>query len=133
MLSYTRHLIDLVNRGGLYPINDVMLSFFANIEICVRSLLSRHVITSNSDKDSFKANVHDKVFKNDEVQFHWTLLSQDIVSPEDAETLLQEIISLWVTVWGYSLAASWMEVYKCNEKKNTQKSTGLRKSISGTS
>ena len=132
MLTYTRHWFDLVNRGGLYPINDVTVSLFTNIEICVRALLPRHVITCNSDKETFKANVHDEVFKNEEVQFHWTLLSQDIVSPEDAETLLQEIISLWVTIRGYSLAASWMEIYKSNEKKNTQKSTGLRKSISGT-
>lgn len=35
---------------------------------------------------------------------------------------------------GYSIAASWMEVYKGNEKKNTKKSTGLYKAtcISGT-
>ena len=46
---------------------------------------------------------------------------------------LTEIINLWVTIRGYSIAASWMEVYKGNEKKNVQKSTGLRKSISGTS
>ena len=133
MLTYTRNWFELVNRGGLYPINDVTFSLFANIEICVRSLLPKHIIKSNSDKETFKANVHDKVFKNDEVQFHWALLSQDIDSPEDAETLLQDIISLWVTVRGFSMAASWMEVYKSNEKKNTQKSTGLRKSISGTS
>ena len=88
VLTYTRHWFELVNRGGLYPINDVTFTLFANIEICVRSLLPKHVIKSNSDQEAFKANVHDKVFKNDEVQFYWTLLSQDIASPEDAETLL---------------------------------------------
>ena len=91
------------------------------------------MVKSNSDKETFKKNVHDKVFHNEDVHFHWTLLSQDIESPEDAESLLTEIINLWVTIRGYSIAASWMEVYKGNEKKNVQKSTGLRKSISGTS
>ena len=54
-----------------------------------------------------------------------------IDKPEDAEALLIEIVNLWVTIRGFSLAASWMEEYKKNNKKNTQKSTGLRKSISG--
>lgn len=112
VLTYTRHWFELINRGGLY----VTFTLFANIEICVHSLLPKHVIKSNSDKAGFKADVHDKVFKNDKVQFHWTLLLQDIASPEDAEALLQEIMSLWVTVRGYSMAASWMEVYKSKEK-----------------
>lgn len=50
VLAYTRQWFELVNRGGLYPINDVTFTLFANIEICVRSLLPKHVIKSNSDK-----------------------------------------------------------------------------------
>ena len=69
--------------------------------------------------------------QDEDVQFHWALINQDIDKPEDAEVLLIEIVKLWVTIRGFSLAASWMEEYKKSNKKNTQKSTVLRKSISG--
>ena len=69
--------------------------------------------------------------QNEDVQFHWVLLSQDIDDPQNGEALLVEIVKLWVTIRGFSLAASWMEEYKRNMRKTTEKSTGLRKSISG--
>lgn len=131
VLVYTRNWMEKVNRGGLYPLNDDAFSLFAYIEKCVRDLLPRHLLKSDSDKESFQQNVHLKVLQDDNVVFHWTLLSQDITSPEDSEILLKEIIKLWITIRGYAIAATWMEVYKGKQKKNTQKSTGLRKSISG--
>ena len=67
-------------------------------------------------RDSFKQNVHDKVFENVDVLFLWALLSQDIHGLEDdAESLLKEVISLWVTIRGFAMAASRMEVYKILE------------------
>ena len=131
VLTYTWTWFELVNRGGLYPLNDDTFSLFASIEKRVRSLLPTFMLKSSSDKETFKRSVHDKVFSNEDVQFYWTLLSQDIESLEDAEFLLTEIINLWVTIRGFSIAASWMKAYKGTEKKNVQKSTGLRKSISG--
>ena len=48
------------------------------------------------------------------VQFHWMLVSQDIDNMEHSEGLLREIVNLWVTIRGFSLAASWMEEFKKN-------------------
>ena len=64
------------------------------------------------------------------MQFNWLLLSQTIDDVVHAEDLLTEIVNLWVTIRGYSIAASWMAEYKENARKTTEKSTGLRKSIS---
>ena len=89
------------------------------------------MVHGEADKASFKKSVFDVIVKNENVQFYWTLLSQNIESPENSEALLTEIIHLWVTIRGFSMAASWMEEYKKNTKKTTQKSTGLRKAISG--
>ena len=44
-------------------------------------------------------------------------MSHVIDSPDDAELLLMGIIKLWVTMKGYSMVASWMEVYKKKPKK----------------
>ncbi len=87
VLTYTRKWFDLVNRGGLYPINDVAFTLFAKIEITVRDLLPKHILRSTSEQDSFKINVDDKVLKKEEIVFYWTLLSQDIDAPDDAEIL----------------------------------------------
>ena len=72
-----------------------------------------------------------KIIQSEDVQFYWTLLSQDIDDPDDSLHLLTEIVKLMIR--GYSMVATWMEVYKGTEKVNIQKSTGLCKSISGTS
>ena len=88
------------------------------------------MIRNDNDKAIFKKSVLDRIAGEENVQFYWTLLSQDIEEEENSETLLAEIISLWITIRGFSLAASWMEEYKNNFKKTIQKTTGLRKSIS---
>ncbi len=98
--------------------------------------LPKHILTTSSstksDRDSFTQDVLHKVSNNDNVQFHWTILSQEIDDPHDSEELLNEIVRLWVTVRGFSITASWMESYKKKEKRTVQKSTGLRKCLSGT-
>ena len=89
------------------------------------------MLSGEKDKQSFRTNVHEKVKDSEEVQFYWCLLSPDIDDHEHSQELLSEIITLWVTTRGFSLTASWMKEFKNQEKLSTQKSTGLRKSISG--
>lgn len=97
----------------------------------MRKFLLKHDIRGESDKATFKDAIIKNIVQNEDVQFHWVLLSQDIDDPHNAEALLVEIVKLWVTIRGFSLAASWMEEYKKNTCKTTEKSTGLHKSISG--
>ena len=47
--------------------------------------------------------------EDEDVQFHWALVSADIHLEDHSQQLLSEVISLWVTIRGFSLAASWME------------------------
>ena len=82
---------------------------------------------SSKSCDDFKQRVIDNVMKNENVQWYWTLLSQDIDSEDAAIELLKEIVQLWVTVQGFSLVLTWMETYKRNNKTSTKKSHGLRK------
>ena len=98
-----------------------------------RTVLPKHLMRGESDKALFKTSVLDVIVSNENVQFYRTLLSQDIEKPENSEALLTKIVHLWVTIRAFSMAASWMEEYKKNAKTTTQKSTGLRKSISGSS
>ena len=104
---YTRKWLDQVNRGGLFPLNDSTFTFFVAIEKQVRNLPS-HVIRP-SDKKAFKTALIDSIIQDEDVQFYWALINQDIDKPKDAEVLLIEIVKLWVIIRGFSLAASWMD------------------------
>ena len=64
------------------------------------------------------------------IQFHWTLLSQNIQVSDSSDVLLKEIIKLWITNRGFSITGYWMELYKEKEKNTIKKSRGLRKSMS---
>ena len=96
----------------------------------MRVLLPKHMLATGSDRESFTQDVICKVSDNEDVQFYWAILSQEVDDPDDSEELLNEVVKLWVTVRGFSITASWMESYKRNEKKTVQKSTGLRKGLS---
>ncbi len=117
ILSYTRKWLDQVNRGGLFPLNDNSFSLFVSIEKVVKTVLHKHILSGNPDKESFKHNVHDVIIASDETQFYW---SQDIDDDEQSQELLREIIKLWFTIRGFSIAASWMETYKQHQKKTIQ-------------
>lgn len=131
VLTYTRKWLDQVNRDGLFPLNNNSFSFFVEVEKIIRVLLPKYII--HNDKVTFKKSVLDKITKNEHVQFYCSLLSQEIHEQENSEALLAEVVTQWVTIRGFSLAASWMEAYKKHKHKTTQKATSLRKSISGTS
>ena len=131
VLTYTRNWIDKVNRGGLYPINDSSFQLFVEIEKKVRVYLTKHLRNRESNMELLQQNVIEKVVGCDDVQFQWSLLSVNIENAEDEQLVLQDIVKLWVTIRGYSMVATWMEAYKQTEKANLQKSTGLRKSLSG--
>ena len=61
------------------------------------------------------------VLEDEDVQFNWTLISQDLDSYE-GQKLLYKIVRLWVTIRGFSIASTWM---KQATQQTKQKSTGL--------
>ena len=91
-------------------------------------LSEQHIVKTDSDIGVQK--VIKQVLEDEDVQFNWTLISQDLDSYEEAQELLYEIVRLWVTIRGFSIATMWMETYKQATKQTKQKSTGLRKHLS---
>ena len=81
-------------------------------------MLLQHIIGSDSDKATFKRAVIEKIVKNEDVQFICLLHCQDIDDVIHAEALLTKIINLWITIRGFSIAASWMAEYKKNAKND---------------
>ena len=117
-LEYTREWMEKVNRGGLVPLNNTTFSLFVSIEKRVKILLPAHAVKGPSSEDQFKADVIDKIVQDDDVQWYWILLSQNIHAEDNATELLTEIVKLWVTIRGFSFSATLMELYK---QKGTKK------------
>ena len=48
--DYTKKWIESVNRGGLFLVNDITLSFFKSVEIKIQELLPNHLSSSGEKK-----------------------------------------------------------------------------------
>lgn len=114
--------INSINRGGLVEITDDAYQVFLSIEYAVR----QHMRIENSgDMDStFRSRLMNMVVTNDDVQFYWCLTGD--MEEEEGDMCLEMIVSKWITIRGFSFAASIMEQYKQLNKKGTAKSKSLR-------
>ncbi len=91
--AYTKVWIEKVNRGGLFPLDDKHYFFelFIAIEKLVQVLLPKHI---KSDESEDVKCVIDAVVKDEDVQFYWTLASQDSDIEEEAEELSSPFVVL---------------------------------------
>ena len=64
----------------------------------------------------------------DEVKYHWNMLSVSW-ELEEGKALFPMITELWVTMCGFAYASAWVEQYKQEARKCTQKSKGFRKHL----
>lgn len=76
----------------------------------------------------FRQSLSAEVKEDDDVQFHWVMVSCGM-EEEVSESLLENIIYLYITIRGFSFASSVLERYKKENKKGTQKAKTLRQSI----
>ena len=124
-LSYTTKWSLLIDRGGLFEINDSTFMFFKAIEVEVRTKLIAKFEGSDLGRNELIA----EVASDDTVQFLWTIVSIDITDEEAAVKLLADVIGLWVTIRGFSIAGAWMEQYVRASKVAISKAKALRKEL----
>ena len=127
-LKYTRAWIEQVNRGGLFEVNDIAYMLFKEIEVSLQSNLQTHLQPA-IEPDSTKEKLVLFVVQNRNVQFCWYKLSVDIQDDKCSQELLREIVELWLSIRGHSIAGQWVEYYKNCTAKNTRKSKAFRKQL----
>lgn len=115
----TAEWLNAINRGGLFCINEVHLTFFVALEYEVRS----HIHAGQE-----LGVVRSELQQSEDVLFHWSLIAATW-DDEVAAKLMTMIVELWVTVRGFSLASAWIERYKGATKKTLQKAKPHRKQI----
>ena len=131
-LQYTKNWLEKVNKGGLFEVNDLAYQLFKEIELNIQDKLLNQLQPSSSSactSQNTKAQMISSVLSNDNVQFYWSMLSIDIQDERTGQDLLREIVELWLTIRGYSIAHEWMELYKKRSSKTTKKSKPLRKTL----
>ena len=93
--------------GGLFEVNDTTYSLFREIELCMRDRLPVVLRARSVDLDQ-KDRLVKLVCEDNDVKFFWSMLLIDIDSEHHAGQLLKEIVELWLTIRGFSIAGQWM-------------------------
>ena len=123
--TMAREWICSIDRGGLLHVNDGTYEFFKAVELQTRQLLPEHL----KNPSLVKETLIQRIKEDEDVQFQWSMLRVDIDEPTDSDELLQSVITLWVTIRGFSLTACWMEEYKKALQQCTSKRKALRKDL----
>ena len=123
---YTLEWLTNIDRGGLFYVSDTTFSFFKAVKVKTQELLPQHLI---SKPKASKEKLLKDVWEDDDVQFWWSMLAIDIKNESEADELLHEIVSLWVTIGGFTVTSFWLEQYQIVQNKTVKKSKSLRKTL----
>ncbi len=115
-----------INRGGLVTIDDIMYQFLVSMEMEFRSHFT--VTNATTIDESMKDLAFQGIMQSEDVLFYWAIISVNWDLTE-ANELLQIIVKHYITVRGFSFASAFMEKYKQQMKKSTEKSKGIRKTL----
>ena len=91
------------------------LEFFKVVQMQVRKKLLIAFDTNIVDQESLRETIINSIVSNSDVQFFWTLLSVDIETEAHATKVLKQIISIWLTIRGNSIAETWLDKYLRNK------------------
>ena len=119
--------LKMIDRGGLWHINDKVYAVFTIMEEHIRYYYS----TTHDELESSKQLLVDELLKNDDLLFEWLFCSSQMDN-ETGMLLLKYIVELYVTVRGFAFASSCVELYKQAQKTTFAKKKALRKTLSDT-
>ena len=108
-LAYTRTWLDITNRGGLFIVSDDVYKFFLELELCMYMMLKERL--GNGSGQQSKDDLIQTIRDDEDVLFAWSLVTTNL-SEDESQLLLTDVIQLWVTVRGFSIASRLLEDYK---------------------
>ena len=114
---------NLVGRGGLCHVSDELYQLFILVEEMVRGQLT--FMAAKNLSDDFKQTLITEICQNHDIQHEWQKMTADF-SHHISSLVLNEIVSLYVTIRGYAFASSCLEMFKQTQKKILQKKKALR-------
>lgn len=123
----------LIDRGGLYHVEDSVYYLFVALELLVDDKLTAIFNAKGEGLEKVKKEKLSWLCDNDEVQFLWCMIGPVTIEDESVrQTLLHEIAHLWITTRGYSKAHKIKEDYKKSKHQNVKGKHSLRKELATT-
>ncbi len=119
-LEYSTLWLELVDRGGLYHINDDVFLLMESIEMVVRRYLNIPTFVPGTD---LTKTVREEILLNHNIVVLWERIADDIPPRFEGYSieLLTLIIDLWVTIRSNSFAKGWTMNFEKRYKKGTRK------------
>ena len=98
----TAEWINLIDRGGLWHVNDEVYELFEIMELESKTIF---IIADDIAEDSKKTRLTKAITENEYFLFKWSLLSSEM---EDtvANILLKRMTDLYITVQGFAQVVS---------------------------
>ena len=116
----SKEWISSVDRGGLTYASEMLFNFLCALEEEIGTVVVHRTTNIKC--------VMSMISENDDAQFIWSSLSSGWIE-KISEELYKKIVTLWVTIRGFSICSAWVEEYKKETKKSLQKSKGLRRRL----
>ncbi len=101
-----------IDRGGLKHVTDTTYCMFASVEIELR----KHIQSTTAPSELNIRGAKKQIMESDDVVFYWSMVSSNW-EEKVASTLLEMVISSYITIRGHSTASAWLEKFK-RESKN---------------
>lgn len=118
-LEYVKVWTSNTDRGGLRHASDDTYRFFLALESRVYGLIK---------SDNMKGKVISETIDDENLIFLWEVAT-DMSHGRQSSKLLQEVVELWYTIRGYSIASKILEQYKKATKTTTKGRKGIRKEL----
>ena len=118
-LEYIKIWTNNTDRGGLRHVTDDTYRCLLVIESIVYNILKR---------GGLKEEVFSEVVSSENVRFHWEVATTEEINDYTLE-LLHEVVNLWFTVRGFSIASRLLEEYKKATKTTIKGKKGFRKEL----
>ncbi len=126
----TTKWLKQANRGGLCFVEDIVYDLFVTIELIVNAKLSEIFHQCGKGIEQVNKDNLSWVCEDEDVQCTWNSISPYSIEEERVrQSLLKDIIHMWVTLRGHSKTRQIKEEMKSKQKKTLKGTRSLRKEL----
>ena len=120
----------LVDRGGLYHVEDIVYYLFVALELIADKELSTILERKGKDIEKIGKGKLQWLCEDEEIQFIWCLISPLTIQEESVrQNLLRDIVHLWVTTRIHSKLKQLKEEWKKSKAEAIKGKKALRKQL----
>ena len=118
--EYSTLWLELIDRGGLYHINDDVFQMMVSIEMVVRRHLD--VTTFDPNADTI-AVICEDVLTSESIMEQWENIADIFPSKLEKYSveLITRVVKLWTAIRAHSFAKGWTMKFETRFKKGTRK------------